>query len=101
MPTANIHLRAQRHAWFIEFLADYLDDGQGFNPKNPLMLSGTLTDEEAECLQGMIDNPPEHLDKETLPGRVIVPTADLVGLATERDYELARAVLAERERTVA
>jgi hypothetical protein len=101
MPATNIHYRAQRHAWFIEFLTDYLDDGPGFNPKNPFMLSPALTEEEAEWIQSKIDNPPDHLDRTTLPGRILVPIADLVALATERDFELARALLAENKRTVA
>ena len=80
----NVHHQARTQAWFIEFLADYLDGGPGFNPKNPFMLSGTLTDDEAECLQRMIDNPPKHIDPETLPDRVIVPLAALLELASER-----------------
>jgi hypothetical protein len=74
----NVSDQAQIDAGFVEFLCRVcLESEEGADPRNPFMLSETLTDEEGEGLQSLIDNPPAHIPPEERPKRVVVRIEDL------------------------
>ena len=85
----NTMKHARVRAKFVGYLVLYLEGKLSM-----------LSPEQAEAMQKMMDNPPEHLSSDEVVPHVLVPFEDIRAVATDRDWALAQAIVDERARHV-